>query len=245
MLSILRKVWAIYAVILFLIMMLVSIPILLSFMIITPGQRALKSNIHYLYHIFTPIFLTLIGVRLQITGQECIDVSRPSVIIGNHRSALDFIVNAHAWPGIFRFLAKSELLKIPIFGWVVGKMCLIVDRSNGMSRARSMVALKQEIQSGWSVFIYPEGSRNTTQQALTKFYDGAFRIALQSGAPIVMVVIQNISDIAASGKSLDLGPGVLRIKYCGLIETSGLDASSVDLLKDQAFDQMYRTLTEK
>lgn len=240
--SLLRNIWAVYAVLLFLFMMLVSIPIMLLFMVLTPGQRALRSNIHYLYHIFTPIFLTLIGVRLHITGREQLDTTRPSVIIGNHRSGLDFIVNAHAWPGIYRYLAKSELLKMPIFGWVVGKMCLIVDRSNAMSRARSMVALKQEIQQGWSVFIYPEGSRNTTSEALTKFYDGAFRIAIQSGVPLVMVVIKNINDIAAPGKSVDLRPGVLHIQFCGTLETTGLGADDVDKLKDQAFSIMQAAL---
>ncbi len=241
--SLLRNIWAAYAVLLFLCMMLVSIPIILLFMAITPGERALRSNIYYLYHIFTPIFLTLIGVRLQITGREQIDASRPSVIISNHRSGLDFIVNAHAWPGIFRYLAKSELLKMPIFGWVVGKMCLIVDRSNAASRARSMVALQQEIKQGWSVFIYPEGSRNTTGAALTKFYDGAFRIAIQSGAPLVMVVIKNINEIATPGKSVSLRPGVLHIHFCGTLETNGLTTDDVESLKNQAFSIMQAALT--
>jgi 1-acyl-sn-glycerol-3-phosphate acyltransferase len=236
--TILRKVWAAYGVFLFLFMMLLSIPIIAFHMISAPGTRALKKNIHYLYHQFTPIFLALVGVKMQVTGLENIDSTRASVIIGNHRSALDFIINAHAWPGVFRFLAKEELLKVPIFGWVVGKMCLIVDRSSAMSRARSMVALRQHIEAGWSIFIYPEGSRNQTDQPLSDFYDGAFRIALQSNAPIAVVVIKNINEIMSSAKSADLWPGTVDIHWCGSIETKGMKADQIGVLKEQAREMM-------
>jgi 1-acyl-sn-glycerol-3-phosphate acyltransferase len=241
--ALLRKVWAGYAVVLFLLMMLVlSLPIMSFHMIVTPGERALRKNLNFLYHWFTPIFLTLVGVRMRVTGLENIRTDQSAVIIGNHRSALDFIVHCHSYPGVFRFLAKQELTKVPIFGWVVGKMCLIVDRSSPMSRARSMVALKEHLAHGWSIFIYPEGSRNKTTEPLATFYDGAFRLAIQSKAPLAMVVIKNISDITSSAKSVDLSPGTLYIHWCGMIDTSGYTADQMNELKDAAREMMEREL---
>ncbi|MCK6692945.1 MAG: 1-acyl-sn-glycerol-3-phosphate acyltransferase, partial [Thermoanaerobaculia bacterium] len=186
-----RNLWAIYAVTLFLIMMAITMPVILLNMLFSPGPKALRRNIHFLHHIFTPTFLSLIGVRLNVVGRENLAPSTSYVIIGNHSSALDFIVNAAAFPGVFRFLAKQELHKVPVFGWVVKKMCLSVDRSSAMSRARSVVELKQQLAEGWSIFIYPEGGRNRTNELLAPFYDGAFRIAIQTKAPIAIQTIVN------------------------------------------------------
>jgi len=234
------KIWAIYAAALFLILMTLSLPIVGINMAITPGKRALRNNIYYLHHIFTPIFLTLVGIRLKVEGSERIDPKKSYVIVGNHRSSLDFIVNGHAFPGVFRFLAKQELLKIPVFGLIVRKMCLVVDRSSAMSRARSVVALKQQLAEGWSIFIYPEGSRNDSDQPLAPFFDGAFRIAIQTGAPVAVQTIVNIRHITANGAGLR--PGIVRIVWDEPIPTTGLGAQDIEPLKEKAERMMRQRL---
>ena len=227
-----QKLWAAYAVVLFLVLMTLSVPVLLFNMVASPGPKALRHNIWYLYHAFTPVFLTLVGIRLRVEGRERLDPQQSYVIVGNHRSSLDFIVNAHAFPGVFRFLAKQELLKIPVFGWVVKKMCLIVDRSSTMSRARSVVALKQHLAEGWSIFIYPEGSRNRSDAPLGQFYDGAFRIAIQTGAPVAVQTLVNISKITANGAGL--WPGTVRVVWDTPISTEGMKSDDVAALKERA-----------
>lgn len=237
-----RKIWAIYAVVLFILMMFLSLPVVVANMIFTPGQRALRRNIHYLHHVFTPTFLTLIGVRLRVEGREKLDPKASYVIVSNHNSALDFIVNAHAFPGVFRFLAKQELQKVPVFGWIVKKMCLVVDRSSAMSRARSIVELKRELESGMSIFIYPEGGRNRTGEPLAPFFDGAFRVALPTGAPIAVQTITNIRDITATALSIDLRPGTLRIVWETPIPTKGLKTEDLPQLKEQVRQTMLKHL---
>lgn len=237
--TIFKKIWAGYAVLLFLMLMLVSLPVLLVFMAFTPGERALRNNIFYLHHIFTPLFLTLVGIRLKVEGREKLDPKQSYVIVGNHRSALDFIVHAHAFPGVFRFLAKQELQKIPVFGWVVKKMCLTVDRSSAMSRARSVVALKENLANGWSIFIYPEGSRNKSDDLLGPFYDGAFRIAIQTKAPLAVETIVNMSKIASG---YGLRPGTVRIVWDEPIPTDGMAAADIPALKERVEKMMLRRL---
>ena len=235
------KIWAIYAAALFLILMTLSLPIVGLNMAITPGKRALRNNIYYLHHIFTPIFLTLVGIRLKVEGRELLDPKQSYVLVGNHSSSLDFIVNGHAFPGVFRFLAKQELLKIPVFGLIVRKMCLIVDRSSAMSRARSVVALKQQLAEGWSIFIYPEGSRNDSDQPLGQFFDGAFRIAIQTGAPLAVQTIVNIKHITANGAGLR--PGTVRIVWETPISTEGMTANDINGLKEKAEALMLNRLS--
>lgn len=238
----LKKIWAVYAVLLFLVLMTLSLPVLLIFMAVTPGERALRSNIFYLHHIFTPMFLTLVGIRLKVEGREKLDPRQSYVIVGNHSSSLDFIVHAHAFPGVFRFLAKQELQKIPVFGWVVKKMCLIVDRSSAMSRARSVVALKQHLTDGWSIFIYPEGSRNKTEDLLGPFYDGAFRIAIQTKAPLAVETITNMPRISAG---FSLRPGIVRIVWDTPIPTHEMRAEDIPALKERVEKMMLGRLREE
>lgn len=236
-----RKIWATYAVLLFLLLMTLSLPVLLIFMLLTPGERALRNNIFYLHHIFTPAFLALVGIRLKVEGREKLAPKQSYVIVGNHRSALDFIVHAHAFPGVFRFLAKQELQKIPVFGWVVKKMCLIVDRSSAMSRARSVVAIKQQLADGWSIFIYPEGSRNQTDDLLGPFYDGAFRIAIQTKAPLAVETIVNMSRISSG---FSLRPGTVRIIWDAPIPTADLTAEDILSLKERVEKMMLGHLNQ-
>lgn len=241
--GLLRSLWAILGVLLFLLLLFISTPWIVLNMIVTPGARALRRNIYFLYHVFTPVFLRCIGVRLRVEGLEKIDVQRSYVLVGNHRSSLDFIVNAAAFPGIYRYLAKRELTKIPVFGWVVKKMCLIVDRESRLSRARSIVALRQQLAEGWSVFIYPEGSRNRTEEPLGDFYEGAFRIALQTGTPIAIQTIVNIRDISNTHNALDLAPGCVRVVWDGPVETSNLSAEHAGELAQQVRQIMLQHLT--
>lgn len=234
------KIWLVYATALFLILMTLSLPIVGLNMVLSPGKRALRRNIFYLHHVFTPIFLTLVGIRLKVEGRKRLDRKQSYVIVGNHSSALDFILNGHAFPGVFRFLAKQELLKIPVFGFIVRKMCLIVDRSSAMSRARSVVALKQQLAEGWSIFIYPEGSRNASDQPLAPFFDGAFRIAIQTGAPVAVQTIVNIRHITANGAGLR--PGTVRVVWDEPIPTEGLGTGDIEILKEKAESIMRQRL---
>ena len=213
-------------------------------MIVSPGPRALRRNIRYLHHAFTPFFLRMVGIRMKVEGRKKLSRMQSYVIVGNHRSSLDFIVNAHAYPGVFRFLAKQELQKIPVFGLIVRKMCLIVDRSSAISRARSVVALKQQLADGWSIFIYPEGSRNrSTEEALAPFFDGAFRIAIQTGAPLAVQTIVNIQEVTgADGAGLQ--PGVVSVVWEEPIITEGLSATDIPMLREKV-EQIMRSRIER
>lgn len=236
-----RKIWLIWATAIFLLLMFLSVPVLVWNMIFSPGERALRRNIFYLHHVFTPFFLMLAGIRLRVTGKELLKKDVSYVIVSNHRSSLDFIVNAHAFPGVFRFLAKQELQKIPVFGWVVKKMCLTVDRSSAMSRARSVVALKNNLKEGWSIFIYPEGSRNKGPEPVGSFFDGAFRIAIQTGAPIAVQTILNIRDVTGEDES-GLQPGMVRIAWEQPIETAGMKDADIPALRDRVIALMTAQL---
>jgi len=216
--------WGVWAILFFLLLMTLSLPWLLVNALCFAEKRALKRNIYFLHRVFSPVFLTLIGIRLRVEGLDQVSADQPYVLISNHRSILDFIINAVAFPGVFRFLAKNELRRIPVFGWVVQKMCLTVDRASTASRVQSVVELKKALLDGWSIFIYPEGSRNKTREPLAPFYDGAFRIAIECQTP---VLAQTLLDVQNRTQGLYLRPGIVHVVWCKPVFPAHHDAASL------------------
>lgn len=131
-------------------------------------------------------------VKLEVTGTEILP-SRKFLLVGNHRSAMDPILEMGALrnyhPG---FIAKQELFKIPVIGRVMHKsFCLPLDRKNPRKDARTISkAIKLLKEQTAVIGIYPEGKRNEGTELLP-FKNGAFKIAQKSGCPIVVAVIKN------------------------------------------------------
>jgi 1-acyl-sn-glycerol-3-phosphate acyltransferase len=112
-----------------------------------------------------------------------------------------------------------------------------------MSRARSVVMLKQKLAKGISIFIYPEGSRNRSSDPLGPFYDGAFRIAIQTGAPIAVQTITNINRVTGPDDSW-LQPGIVRIVWETPIETAQLTDADIPALRDRVVSMMTSRILE-
>ncbi len=229
--SFFRKIWAVWGIVLCLVMFALSLPVVLA-MLFLFGEKGRRWATFFLHHLFTRVFFSLVLVKIKVSGRKNLKRGTSYVIVSNHASSLDFMANAKAFPGSFRFLAKQELLKIPIFGFIVRKMCLIVDRKSAISRARSVVELKKVLEAGWSVLLYPEGSRHSSSEAdpLGKFYDGAFRLAIQTKAPIAVCTIQNVREINRKADRLDLGPGILRLSWSEPIPTAEMSAEDIPFL---------------
>ena len=137
--------------------------------------------------------------------------------------------------GEFRPLAKKELLKVPVFGWVAQGAAVIVDRSSGESRKKSMDMLKRTLAHGISLLIFAEGTQNRTKEALQPFKDGAFRIAIDTEQPILPLVILDAGPLMRPSTLL-IHPGTIRIFVGEEIETKGLQ--DLQALKQKTFEQM-------
>lgn len=142
-----------------------------------------------------------------------------------------------AIPGQFRPLAKKELLKIPIFGWIAKSAAVIVDRSSGQSRKESMDSLKKIISMGISILIFVEGTQNRTKEILQPFKDGAFRMAIDTQQPILPMVVVGARPLMPPG-TIDMKPGTIKVIIGKEILTDGLTANDVTTLKEKTFNIM-------
>ncbi len=193
--------------------------------------------------VWATIFRTFTGVRYRVSGKNKPDRRAAYIYVSNHTSFLDVPALPLFIPGQFRPLGKKELLKIPVLGWIVGTVCVIVDRLDASSRNRSIMALKQLIQRGVSVFIFPEGSMNRTQQPLRPFYDGAFRIAIETQTPVLPMVVINAGKLFRPGTAY-VRPGIITVKFGKPIAIDNLTIKDVPVLKQQAYQAMEAMLLE-
>jgi 1-acyl-sn-glycerol-3-phosphate acyltransferase len=229
MLQVLRGAWAVYGILAFGIQLLLWIPVIVvSFLVL--GRRAEWAIIWIGHHVIAPVTLFLVGVRRSQQGRAVLDGKGPFVIVSNHLSFLDILINAAAFPGIYKFLSKKEMTKIPIWGFVVGRLCILVDRKSPESRAASMERMREALQSGYSILIYPEGSRNRTHAPLSDYYDGAFRLAAETGFPLAVMTLHDPRRCNDLRKGLHLQPGRVDVYWDLIPETAGRPPG---MLKDQ------------
>lgn len=140
------------------------------------------------------------GVRVNVEGMQHVHRDRPQVFASNHQSWFDVFALAAVIPGKYRFVAKKELEKIPIFGraWKAAGH-ISIDRGDRGSAIRSLEqagALIREDNS--SVVIFPEGTRSWDGTMLP-FKKGAFMLALHTGVEIVPAAVVGSRDVLRKG----------------------------------------------
>lgn len=201
----------------------------------------LRFNTHF---ISKRVLFPLLLLRLKVHGKQHIK-KRPYVIVSNHLSTLDIIVNGAAFPHTLRFLSKTENGNAPILGPVVRKACLLVDRTSRTSRIRSLKEMIKTLkQDRLSLMIYPEGTRNRTDDYLQPFFDGAFKVAIKTNTPILVQTIVGSGVLYPPNKAVYLLPGVIHAYWDQPIETKDLTAKDIPALKEQVRQIMINNLSK-
>lgn len=207
--KIFKALYTLYAVFLFIALMLIFGLFIVIPLILSPKG----GKISFIFiRLWAGIWSFLCGIRYEIHGKEFIELSKPYIYIFNHRSFLDAPIIPMSIPQEVRAIGKKELSKIPVFGAVVGKLAIWVDRSNPESRRESLEKLMKILNSGISVVVAPEGTRNDTGDTLLPFQKGAFRLSIETRIPILPMAVIGADKIMKRG-SLLLSPGKVRIYF--------------------------------
>lgn len=233
--STLYKVWVFLVFTVFMIILLPGIVLPFFF-----GQRAGRIGYFFLW-VWSGIFSILTFIRYKFYGRENFKKGQSYIYVSNHTSFLDIPGIRLIIPGQFRPLAKKELKKIPVFGWIAQAATIIVDRSSPESRKKSIDRLKNALKSGLSILIFAEGTQNRSKEILQPFHDGAFRIAVDTQQPILPMVVIGAGRLMPPG-TINLKPGLIKIFVGTEIPTAGLTTKDIPVLKEQTFEQMKRLI---
>ncbi len=155
-----------------------------------------KSSLAFVQWFFR-ICLFLAGVKLTVEGREHIPDDQPVLYVGNHRSYFDILIGYVLVKGQCGFVAKKELDHFWIVNlWMRNLHCLFLDRENMKEGLKTILKGIEQIKSGISVWIYPEGTRNKGEEGtLLPYKEGSLKIAEKSGCPVIPVVMTHTADI--------------------------------------------------
>jgi 1-acyl-sn-glycerol-3-phosphate acyltransferase len=186
----------------------------------------------------------LIGIRHKNLYESPHDRSKQYIFIANHISYLDAPVIVKTLRQPVRVLGKVEMAKVPVFGFIYRNAIVTVDRSNAEKRAKSVRILKSVIKKGISIFIFPEGTFNETHQPVKEFFDGAFRIAIETQTPIKPVLFLDAYTRMDYHSLLSLNPGRSRSVFLEEIPVAGLSSADMPALKQKVYEIMEKKLVE-
>ncbi len=171
-------------------------------------------------------------IRVEVSGLENLPAHTPALFLSNHQSLVDIAAIIDTLPPSvsWRFVAKKELVRVPVFGWcLVATGQIIIDRGNRAKAVDSLQRAAERIRGGASVIVFPEGTRSAGG-SLRPFKSGPFHLAVAAQVPIIPVTVSGSQRITPKG-SLVVHPGTVRIRFGKPIPTRHVSLEQRNELK--------------
>lgn len=228
------RIFAFWAVILFAISML---PVLFGMWVIgfidEPKRTRTFTKIAKVWMQF---FFFFSGCSLKIKGKENFAKGKNYIVICNHNSLMDVPVTTPFIPGSNKTIAKIEISKTPLFGFIYKRGSILVDRKDKNSRINSFKKMKDVLALGLHMCIYPEGTRNKTDKPLKEFHDGAFKLALETGKEILPAILFNTKKVLPPGKAFFFWPSKMEMHFLPPVSIARED--NIAHIKQNIFEMM-------
>jgi 1-acyl-sn-glycerol-3-phosphate acyltransferase len=181
--------------------------------------------------------------KLHISGDIVSDPRRPYVVVSNHQSLADIpLVSNLPWE--MKWMAKKELFRLPVVGWMMQLAGdITVDRQSARSGAQALLRAQRYLERKCSVMVFPEGTR-TLDGRVRQFADGAFHLAVKAKVHILPLVIEGSRDCIPKnswkfGKSSEIF-----LKVLSPIDTCSLTVEDVPALRDKVRMAIMREIAE-
>jgi len=227
------RIWALWGIVTFVVtFLIVFLPSMTTYLFPEPKSTAIFIR---LSRIWMNVWLGLVGCPVKKKGRENFVNGESYIVVFNHNSLLDIPLSCPYVPGPNKTIAKISFAKIPLFGWYYRKGSVLVDRKIESSRRQSFEEMKQVLKKGMHMCIYPEGTRNRTNEPLKKFYDGAFKLAIETRKSIIPVLIFNTKKALPVNKSFFFLPRKLEMHFLEPVSPEGLTR---EVLKENVFTIM-------
>jgi 1-acyl-sn-glycerol-3-phosphate acyltransferase len=231
--NIFGRIWALWGLLLFISTMLVAMIFYSAcFFLKDPAKAAWHRKVSRVWMI---VFLNGFGCPLKLKGKANFKKGENYVVVCNHNSLMDIPVTTPFMPNPNKTIAKKSFAKVPVFGWIYSFGSVLLDRNNEASRRKSYEEMKKVLRLGLDMLLYPEGTRNRTAEPLKAFFDGAFRLAVDSKKSIIPVLLFNTKKILPATKAFYAMPHVIEMHFLPPVSPENKSAKE---LKEEVFQLM-------
>jgi len=225
-----------------------SIVILIWFLLLALSRLFDRDPVHYRTgFLFRKLGNALVWInpswQLHISGENILHPRLPYVVICNHQSMADIPLISNL-PWEMKWMAKRELFKIPILGWMMQFAGDIsVDRKNPRSGAQALIKAQHILEKKCSVMIFPEGTR-TLDGRVRQFTDGAFHLAIRAKVPILPLALDGSGDCIPKHSWKFGKPSEIFLKVLPPIETSSMTTQDVATLRETVRTMVMKQIAE-
>jgi 1-acyl-sn-glycerol-3-phosphate acyltransferase len=235
------KLYTLYAFFWFSFFTLLAFPLVIVFSFF--GRRRGGNLICSMAKIWADAWYFLLGIRHENIFESSYEPGRNYIFLVNHNSYMDIPCLFKAIrKQPFRVLGKDDIRKIPVFGFIYSRGAVMVDRGSTERRAKSVRELKSLLRHHISICIFPEGTFNETGQPLKSFYDGAFRIALETRTPVKPILFLDNDTIMNHRSIFGLKHGKSRAVFLEEISPDGYSLKEIALFKRKVYGIMESKL---
>lgn len=180
--------------------------------------------------------------KFRYAGTLPANPRRPYVVVSNHESFADILLISHL-PWEMKWMSKAELFRLPVLGWLMRLAGDIpLKRGFGPSAAEAIARCREVLANRVSVMIFPEGTRSATAELLP-FKDGAFRLAIDAGVPILPLAVHGTAT-ALPKHDWRFGRSIAVVKVLEPVETTGLTPADVPALKGKVREMIVAARAE-
>jgi 1-acyl-sn-glycerol-3-phosphate acyltransferase len=238
----LQLIYCIYAMVMFVVIMLLLFPFVI---LVSLFGRIRGGNMVYrLCMLWGDLWFFFVFIYHRNYYEQPLDKNKQYIFVGNHISYMDAPILVKTIRRPIRALGRIELSRTPVFGFIYRMVVVIVDRSDATDRAKSVRYLKSVINKGVSLIIMPEGTFNKSNKPLKDFYDGAFRVAIETQTTLKPFLLLDAYDRMHYRGLFTLTPGKSRAVFLEEIPVDGLKLDDVPELKQRVYELMERKLIE-
>ncbi len=236
--NIFARIWAAWGLISFLsTFLLIFLPSMCCYFF--KDEKKGQAYFIWISKIWMRIWLFLIGCSLKVSGKENLEKNQNYIVVFNHNTMLDIPLSCPFVPGANKTIAKDSFAKIPLFGTFYKRGAVLVNRKSEKSRTKSYEMMKTVLNDGMHMCIYPEGTRNRSNELLKTFYDGAFKLSIDSKKEIIPCIMKGTKEAMPIHKFMYLLPTKLSMQFLPPIASENLSAKE---LNKKVFDIMWREL---
>ena len=233
-------VWRVWFYAWFIGTVIVALPVL----VIITSREEWYPSFYKILRAWGKTLVFIMGFKVKTEYLQKIEHGKSYMFCANHTSMIDIMLMLSVVKNPLVFVGKAELGKIPVFGYIYKRTCILVDRNNLSSRRAVFEEAERRLKSGLSVCIFPEGKVPDDEGiVLDNFKNGAFILAIEHNIPIVPMSFYDCKE-RFSYTFFSGSPGNLRVKVHPFVETLDKEVSSKKKIKEEVHSIIYNDLLE-